>query len=423
MLNPVNILLVTVLSSIMSLAILGSLRPARIPGVSRWIGAYVMASIALVLAGMQPMGMPILTILVSNTLLAVAVTRVLEGCREFFGLRPRVPLAWAGCAALAVGIAWWYWVEPDLGVRIAIVSAFHASVYGAIGWLALHDRPPGRPRYSYGFVTWSAWLGAFAHGLRGMIYGSGLVHQTTMLDSTPFNVAYLALGILVLPALSIGMVLLAHDRMAERLEHLANRDELTGALTRRAFVTQADALLGAARAMGAPLALAIIDIDHFKAVNDLYGHAAGDRVLAHFGRVMSSGVRETDLFGRLGGEEFALLFPATQREHAAARVDALRVAALSVRRTADQPAPIHGTSGAEQSGSGEPHLAREPAHDGLTFSAGVDALAPGDTLTTLMARADAALYEAKMRGRNQVVSARAAESRDAISANDDTKIS
>jgi diguanylate cyclase (GGDEF)-like protein len=414
MLNPVNILLVTVLSSIMSLAILGSLRPAGIPGVSRWIGAYVMASIAIVLAGMQRMGMPFLTVLVSNTLLAIAVTRALEGCREFFGLRPRVPLAWAGCAAVAAGIAWWYWVEPDLGARIALISVFHASIYGAIGWLALHDRPAGRPRYSYRFVTWSAWLGALAHGVRGILYGGGFVHQTTLLDSTPFNVAYLALGILVLPALSIGMVMLAHDRMAERLERLANRDELTGALTRRAFVTQADALLDAARAARVPLALAIIDIDHFKAVNDLYGHAAGDRVLAHFGRVMAAGVRETDLFGRLGGEEFALLFPATMREHAAARVDALRVAALSVRRTADHVAPIHNMPDVD---------AAQPPHDGLTFSAGVDALDDGDTLTTLMARADAALYEAKMGGRNQVVSARAAVPRDTISAADDTKIS
>lgn len=137
MLDPANILLVTVLSSIMSMAILGSLRPAGIPGVGRWMGAYVMASAALVLAGMQRMGMPVFTIFVSNTLLALAITRVLEGCREFFGLRPRIPLAWAGCAVLAAGIAWWYWITPDLAARIALVSAFHAAVYGAIGGLAL----------------------------------------------------------------------------------------------------------------------------------------------------------------------------------------------------------------------------------------------------------------------------------------------
>ncbi|MFD1554169.1 GGDEF domain-containing protein [Paraburkholderia silviterrae] len=407
MLDPVNILLVTVLSSIMSLAILGSLRPAGIPGVSRWMGAYVMASGALVLAGMQRMGVPLLTIFVSNTLLACAITRVLEGCREFFGLSPRAPLARAGCAAVGAGIAWWYWITPDLAARIALVSVFHGSVYSAIGWLALRHRPAGRPAYSYRFVTCAAWLGAFAHGLRGIIYGTGLIHQSTMLDFTPFNVAYLALGILVLPALSIGMVLLAHDRMAERLEHLASRDELTGALTRRAFLTQATAALDAARAAGTPHALAIVDIDHFKGINDRYGHAAGDRALSQFGRVIAAGMRESDLFGRLGGEEFALLFPAMVREDAVMRLDALRVAALAVRRggcaTAHEASPS-GSAQDDGEGAGDDAPA---AHAGLTFSAGVDVYQDGDTLASLMARADAALYEAKTRGRDRVVSATA----------------
>lgn len=396
MLDPVNILLVTVLSSIMSLAILGSLRPARIPGVSRWIGAYVVASVALVLTGMQRWGTPALTILASNTLLAIAVTRVLEGCREFFGLRARAPLARAGCGVVAIGIAWWYWAQPSLAARVALVSAFHASIYAVIAWMALRYRPPGRPVYSYRFVTVSAGLGAFAHGLRGVTYGSGMIEQSTLLVATPLNVIWLALGILVLPSLSIGMVLLAHDRMAERLEHLANRDELTGALTRRAFVAHAGAMIEAARMKGTPVVLAILDIDHFKAVNDHFGHAAGDRALAHFGRVVATGVRETDLFGRLGGEEFALLFPAMTREDAVMCLDGLRVAALAVRRGDDTPLQAR-----DQRDQSAPHA-------GLTFSAGVDVLQDGDTLASVMARADAALYEAKTRGRDRVVTAQSA---------------
>lgn len=389
MLDPVNILLVTVLSSIMSLAILGSLRPAGIPGVGRWIEAYLMASVAILLAGLQRLGMPVLTVLVSNALLALAVVRVLEGCRQFFGLKPRVPLAYAGVAVLAAGIVWWYWVTPSLGARVAVVSVFHAAIYASIGWLALRCRPPERPVYSYRFVTLAAWLGAFAHGLRGLMYGSGLVTQYGLLDFTPLNVAWLALGILVLPALSIGMVLLAHDRMAERLERLANQDELTGALTRRAFLAQAGAVLEAAHGTGRRITLAIVDIDHFKSINDRHGHAAGDRVLAQFGRIVMGGVCESDAFGRLGGEEFALFFVGISRDEAVRRLDELRVLTLSVRRGADANAhePGHGS------------------HEGLTFSAGVDELQAEDTLATLMARADAALYVAKTRGRDRVVAA------------------
>jgi len=389
MLDPVNILLVTVLSSIMSVAILGSLRPAGIPGVGRWISAYAMASVAILLAGLQRLGMPILTIFVANTLLALAVVHVLEGCRQFFGLKPRVPLAYVGIVALAAGIVWWYWVTPSLGARVAVVSAFHAAIYTSIGWLALRCRPPERPVYSYRFVTLAAWLGAFAHALRGIMYGSDFVTQHGLLDYTPLNVAWLTLGILVLPALSIGMVLLAHDRMAERLERLANQDELTGALTRRAFLAQAGALLEAARGAAQRVTLAIVDIDHFKSINDRYGHAAGDRVLAQFGRIVKGGVRASDVFGRLGGEEFALFFVDVAREEAVARLDELRVLALSVRCSADASTFEH----------------EEGGHGGLTFSAGVDELREEDTLAALMARADTALYVAKARGRDRVVAA------------------
>ncbi len=138
------------------------------------------------------------------------------------------------------------------------------------------------------------------------------------------NIAFLGLGILALPALSIGMVMLAHDRMAERLERWANVDELTGALTRRAFFAQAQARLKEAMAADKRLSIAIIDIDHFKAINDEYGHACGDEVLSHFGRLVLANLRPGDLFGRLGGEEFAVLYPSTGRSDAVSQLDRLR---------------------------------------------------------------------------------------------------
>lgn len=147
------------------------------------------------------------------------------------------------------------------------------------------------------------------HMGRGLAYGIGWVRQAELLQSTPVNIAFLALGVLALPWLSIGMVLLTHDRLAHRLERLANLDELTGILARRAFLAQAEAAARTASRSGRPLVLAIIDIDHFKNINDTYGHAAGDRVLAHFTGVVAGNLRAGDGFGRLGGEEFAVLVP------------------------------------------------------------------------------------------------------------------
>ncbi len=378
--NPLSLLIVTVLSSIMSMVVLGSLRPAGIPGVSRWIGANGIAIVAEVLFALQRVAHPLFSILFANVLLALAVVLVLDGCRQFFGLRSWCPPAWSACAALLFAIAWWTWVAPDIVARIVLVSAFHSAIYVAIGWTVLHGQPAGRPAYSYRFVTGAAWLGAFGHAARGFMYACGWATQTSLLQTTPTNVAFLSIGILALPALSIGMVMLAHDRMAQRMERWANFDELTGAMTRRAFVARAEQLIDDAGETGTKLSLAIVDIDHFKSFNDRFGHATGDRVLAQFGRMMSDGLREIDLFGRLGGEEFAVLFPAADREEAAARIDALRVRAQ-----------------------------RNGASDGLeqafTFSAGVDEYRAPESLARLMARADKALYSAKTLGRDRVMQA------------------
>lgn len=386
MFDPVSILVVTMLSSAMSMAILGSLRPAGIPGVARWMGANALSVVGLVLFALQRVAPPVLGILVANGVFALAIVLMLEGCRQFFGLRPSLPAAYAGCALVMACVAYWTWVSADINARIAVVSIFHAGIYATIGWTAGRGRPPGRPAYSYRFVTVAASLGALGHLSRGFVYASGWERQAVLLQPTPLNIGFLALGILALPALSIGMVMLAHDRMAERLERWANLDELTGALTRRAFIARAEALLGEASATGRPLSLAILDIDHFKSINDAYGHAAGDDVLARFGRLVSVNVRTTDLFGRLGGEEFAVLFPGTGRGDALTRIDALRAKARADQRVAAR----HGASTPDR---------------GVTFSAGIDEYRSGDSLALLMARVDTALYAAKTSGRDRVMAA------------------
>jgi diguanylate cyclase (GGDEF)-like protein len=198
---------------------------------------------------------------------------------------------------------------------------------------------------------------------------------------SPSNIVFLALGILAPPCLSIGVVMLAHDRLAERLERLANVDDLTGALSRRAFLAIGDALLNASLRTRSPVALAIIDIDSFKAVNDNYGHAAGDQVLNHFATFVARNLRVGDVFGRLGGEEFGVLCPATGTAEAVKLLDRLR---------------------ARLAGAAPDELPRGLRY---TFSVGVDQLRRDESLAQLMARADGALYAAKASGRNRVMAA------------------
>ncbi|MFL9903476.1 GGDEF domain-containing protein [Paraburkholderia fungorum] len=381
MINPLTILVVTVLSSAMSMAVLGSLWRAVIPGVGYWISASAVAIVALLAFVSQGHASPWVGIVAANELLSVSLLLVVEGCDRFLGRRTRPWAVYAGALAVLFCIIYWTFAVPDFNARVTVVSAYHAILYAMLAVMMVRHRPANRPRYSYYFLAVAALLLCIGHASRGVFYGFGMVLQSNLLQVSPSNVVFLALGILATPSLSIGVVMLAHDRLAERLERLANVDELTGALSRRAFLAAGDALLNAARRTRSPMTMAIIDIDSFKAVNDRYGHAAGDQVLSHFAAFVAANLRVGDVFGRLGGEEFGVLCPATTAAEAVSLLDRLRIQLASA-------APVELPRGLK-----------------YTFSVGVDQHRRDELLAQLMARADGALYAAKASGRDRVMAA------------------
>jgi two-component system cell cycle response regulator len=173
------------------------------------------------------------------------------------------------------------------------------------------------------------------------------------------------------------------DALDESLE-LAVTDTLTGLFNRRYLEAHLAAHLEKALAGGQPLSLMIADIDHFKAINDTWGHDAGDVVLREVAARIRRDVRAVDIACRLGGEEFIVVMPATDQDTANGIAERLRdaVARDSFPVAANLPVTV-------------------------TLSVGVATVRPGDTPQTLMKRADSALYAAKTRGRNQVVQAAA----------------
>ena len=169
-------------------------------------------------------------------------------------------------------------------------------------------------------------------------------------------------------------------RQMERAHNISTRaaqtDELTGLMNRRAFFERAQVLYAQCRHNQQPLCALMLDMDHFKDINDTYGHQAGDQVLRQIGGVISASFRQADVFGRLGGEEFAVLLPNTSLE------TARDIAEQLIKTIAS--------------------LAAEPVQ-GLTASLGVASThAQHLDLNGLMNSADKALYQAKASGRNQV---------------------
>jgi diguanylate cyclase (GGDEF)-like protein len=175
------------------------------------------------------------------------------------------------------------------------------------------------------------------------------------------------------------------DTLARQLRELADTDALTGTQSRRAFLERAAEEFQRTRRYGHPLCLAMLDIDAFKAVNDLRGHAAGDQVLARVAAVCRGQLRAAiDHCGRLGGEEFAILMPETELAGAKTFAERLCTAIRELRFEAAGQA------------------------FGVSASIGVAVLSSADDeVAALMARADAALYRAKESGRDRVIVARA----------------
>lgn len=182
-----------------------------------------------------------------------------------------------------------------------------------------------------------------------------------------------------------------YKEMQRMLRELATTDDLTEIPNRRHFLDMAERFLAQSQRSGRPIAWIVFDVDRFKRVNDRYGHDAGDRVLRAVAEVATGSVRDADLVGRVGGEEFAVCLPDTGLEGACRVAERLR-AAVAARQVAIATGTVS-----------------------VTISVGVCATVGGELdLDTVLALADAGLYQAKREGRDRVVAIDPAETRDAV---------
>ncbi|WP_179404403.1 GGDEF domain-containing protein [Burkholderia guangdongensis] len=383
--TPAVLLLVLLVNCLLTSAALSSLLRTGVPGLHRWIAAQALlaVSVGATLAGARSPA----TITLDTVAYVFATCMILQGFRQFFDVRIAHRAEQVAAVLLIVALVRCTWFRPDPNLRAVLVSVLAVYVRVSIAWLAFRRRPRNRPAYACAFVCTVALGGAIAHFVRGVAFVRGAMADSGFMNATPANELFLAVGTLSLLGLSMGVVMQAHERVAERLERLATIDGLTGALMRSAFLERAQR--HCRRVAHVPLSLVIVDLDHFKSINDRHGHACGDQALVRFAAVMSDGIRAGDLFGRLGGEEFAVLCPAASAEDARHAIDRLRASLAD------------GVGAAARAGA-----------VAFTFSAGVAERGADEPLSSLMARADAALYAAKAGGRDRVVVAPSVERAD-----------
>lgn len=332
--------------------------------------AHALAYVCYTLYGQAPLW---LTYGVANTLLAVALAFYSVG---IFRIRV-LPVPWLHILSLPalMLLSMALLIDTREPRMLAASAVLVMQCLLIIHWARQHALPGGRAHL---LLIIGASISLVGLLVRVAAILSGTASEMQYDVSNLKQTISVSLGTVTVMMLSLGLVLLSKERSESTLQRMALRDALTGILNRRAILEQFSGELERARRAHANLAIAMIDIDHFKQINDLYGHLAGDEVLCHCVSHLQQRLRESDTIGRYGGEEFLLLLPDTSTVGAMAALDDLR------QSLAESPAQFGDLS------------------IGLSFSAGIWCAVPGpeDSIASLIAQADAALYAAKAGGRN-----------------------
>jgi len=347
-----------------------------IHAVAWWGFAHLIRASSVVLFGMYGSAPDLITIDFANALLFTAFAVTWTGARVFDG-RPVEPVY------LVTGAVIWLLIcrLPMLTNSVDARSLIASGIITAYTWLTAYEFWRGRSEQLVS--RWPAIFMLFAHGALFLLR----TPVVSLLPWSPGNSMFGSVWLSVLSfeallfTISIAFILLAMAKERTELRHrtAAMIDPLTGIANRRAFLHDAGLLAKRHNGNPRPTAVLLIDLDHFKSINDRFGHALGDRVLELFTESAQMAIRSSDLIGRLGGEEFASILYDTSRDKAVEVAERIRGSFAQIAQDVDGR-PVCATASI-----GLVHC-EETALD----------------MPALLAQADQALYYAKERGRNRV---------------------
>ncbi len=355
-----------------------------------WTRAVVVQAVFWLLFTFAREAPVLVAVVLVNTLSILAIAAYFQAVRVFFGLPERQVMLLSIILIIALGNFWFTYQQPSFDARVALVSLSGGGLMLWIG-VTLFNQARQAVAGALNRVTGTAIARAarltsivFLCGAGGLLLRllDTLVHPGISAAESIFQQAALVVFAVIPIATSFGFLLLHAGRANVQLRVLAATDPLTGALNRRAFESFSDNILASCQRLDRPACALMLDLDHFKRINDTHGHDAGDRALIAFHDCLVQCLRQEDVVARMGGEEFAVLLPG-----------------------ADKPG---GVLVAERIRSSLQSMVDKGQLDGLdmTVSIGVAQYHfPGDSLAAMLKRADQALYMAKRSGRDRVVAA------------------
>lgn len=352
----------------------------NIPGLRLWTFSFLSASVFCVSLLLRDHMPELVSVVLTQSGIALTAYFCFLGSRAYMG-RTLPTHAYAVVAiAAVVGLSVYFTVElPHMGARFAL-SGLVSGVYFVLTATTLAQGGFRNVPARYLFSGLVGFHGVFIL-LRPLLFrlatvGSGHEADARLIDLLSQYVVLEATIALVMMA--FGAVMLTNEYITTELRHLAEVDPLTSVFNRRAFLTLLEKAISQAERMRQGLPVLVLDLDHFKKINDTWGHSSGDDVLRQFVVLANRCLRKEDVMGRLGGEEFAIFLPNADAPGAQAVAERLRALVQA------QPIP-----------SGPQSIA-------LTVSIGVALCVRGDSADAVLKRADTAMYLAKEKGRNRV---------------------
>lgn len=359
----------TAVVTLSGLLLLFSWMRGREQRVLLWTGnMLLLASAGLVLNSLRGLGVDWLPIVLGNMVLLICAAMNWSAIRLFCGRQPCYPWILAGSLLWLVACFWPAFYDNLLArvlINTLLICLYMLAALAEL-WRARRDLDVS-PLPA--MILIALHLGLMA--LRGLLSFDQAAGQ---LQFSPLFGYMLIESMLYAVGMAFIMLSMVKERAEQGLRLAAYRDVLTGVGNRRAFFDNGERLLALCRRQQRPLALLLFDLDHFKRINDEFGHPAGDQVLQDFATLAQSQMRKEDVFGRVGGEEFACLITADRQQ---ALLIAERIRALFY----------------------------VPASEGMPRSVSIGvafADSAGYGLGSLLAQADKALYRAKHQGRNCV---------------------
>jgi diguanylate cyclase (GGDEF)-like protein len=364
-------------SLLLAVSLMVAVGPRFRDGLGKWTAAMLLQAGMFGLYVARGNWPDFVTVLLPNALFIPCLTLQAAAILEFHGRQ--MAIKWHVLPVL-LAIVPFSLVMHDFHARIILHSAIYGG--GLLGLAILVQRLNPEERGSARWLLLTGYLvGAatmFARAITSIVEPTAV---TSLLAPTAFQGVIFLVGFMVILVSSVGFLLLHKERSEEAAQKLALIDPLTGAFNRRTFLELAEKEIARTRRARGSLSLVMLDLDHFKLINDRNGHLAGDEVLKGVVAIVLTCLRKEDLLVRYGGEEFCMLLPNVAMDRATAMAERIREAVEAARFS---------FNGRTLS---------------VTISVGVTSLSTGgnEDVDVLVNRADEALYAAKKSGRNRVV--------------------